>query len=51
MWLFNLWRQEQQGTQAGSVLLGAGRKKCDGSVMTWAPIPLLGGKLGLLSLG
>lgn len=51
MRLFNLWRQEQQCTQAGSLLLGAGRKKCDGSVMTWAPVPLLGAKLGLFSLG
>lgn len=51
MWLFNLWRQEQQCAQAGSLLLGAGRKKCDGSIMTWSPLPLLGAKLGLLSLG
>lgn len=51
MRLFNPWRQGQQCTQVGSVLLGAGRKKCNGSVMSWAPVPLLGAKLGLLSLG
>lgn len=36
--------------QAGT-LLGAGRKNCDGFVMTWTLVPLPGTKLGLLSLG